>query len=74
MSTPDKFEIEILPDGSIKTSCDEISQASHTNAENFLKEIFRLAGGAVNVQHKHGHEHHSHEQGATVHRHDTHHI
>lgn len=74
MSNPDKFEIEILADGTIKTVCDEISPASHTNAENFLKEMFRLAGGNVEVKHKHGHEHHEHKQGNKVHRHDEHHI
>lgn len=74
MNPPDKFEIEVLPDGTLKVSSDEISAAAHVNAENFLKEMFRLCGTKPEVTHKHGHEHHSHEHGATVHRHDTHHI
>jgi hypothetical protein len=43
----DKITIEILDDGTIKTSTDAISGANHMNAEQFLKEIGRLAGGSV---------------------------
>lgn len=43
----DKIVIEILPDGTIRTETDKISLASHSNAENFLREIGRLAGGTV---------------------------
>ena len=43
----DKFTIEVLEDGTIKTETDQVSQANHQNAENFLKEMGRLCGGLV---------------------------
>lgn len=43
----DKIEIEILEDGTIKTSTDKVSMANHSNAEGFLREMARLAGGVV---------------------------
>lgn len=43
----DKLTIEILPDGTLKSSADGISAANHDNAENFLRNIGRLAGGIV---------------------------
>lgn len=42
---PDQMKIEILPDGTIKIDTDRISGPNHTNAEGFIREIFRLAGG-----------------------------
>lgn len=45
--TSDKLTIEILPDGTLKSSADGISQANHDNAENFLRNVATLAGGAV---------------------------
>jgi hypothetical protein len=41
----DKLTIEILPDGTLKTTSDSISGANHDNAENFLRNIATLAGG-----------------------------
>lgn len=41
----DKLTLEILPDGTIKTTSDSISGANHDNAENFLRNIVQLAGG-----------------------------
>lgn len=41
----DKLTIEILPDGTLKTSADSISGANHDNAENFLRNVATLAGG-----------------------------
>lgn len=43
----DKMTIEILADGTIKTSTDAISGASHDNAESFLRNMAKLAGGTV---------------------------
>lgn len=43
----DKMTIEILPDGTIKSTTDPISGANHANAEGFLREMARLAGGTV---------------------------
>ena len=37
--------IEILEDGTIKTTTDEVGTANHDNAEQFLRAMARLAGG-----------------------------
>lgn len=63
----DIITVTILDDGTIKTETDKISPASHLNAENFLKECFRMAGGKTTIEFKKGahiHEHaHTHEHG-----------
>ena len=68
----DKMKIEILLDGTIKTTTDAVSKASHDNAEQFLRATAKLAGGETTRTrrtdinparhvHEHGHEHdHSH--------------
>lgn len=65
----DKIKITILDDGTIKTETDKVSMPNHTNAEGFLREVFKLAGGKAKMQFKggmhiheaaHAHEH-SHE-------------
>ena len=43
----DKLTITILEDGTIKTDSDGISAPNHSNAEGFLREVVRLAGGTV---------------------------
>lgn len=64
----DELIIEILPDGTIKTTTNPISAANHSTAEAFLKGIADLAGGETkrekrkDVQHTHTH---SHEHGHT---------
>ena len=63
VSVDGTIAIEILPDGTIKTSTDAVSMPNHANPEAFLREMSRLAGGAVERRHKHGHAHshlHSH--------------
>jgi hypothetical protein len=73
---PDNIEIEILADGTIKTSTDAVSMPNHANAEAFLREMGRLAGGAIERKrkqgfahtHAHGHSH-SHEHGHEHHHH-----
>jgi hypothetical protein len=71
----DKMTIEILADGTIKTTTDPISAANHDNAERFLKTIADLAGGetkrvkrtdpdAMKRAHHHDYDHahgHSHD-------------
>lgn len=69
MSNPDTFEVEILPDGSIKLSTDKVSMPNHTQAESFLKEVCRMAGGVKDTKHKAGHHGHTHTHGAKVHSH-----
>jgi hypothetical protein len=61
----DQIQVEILEDGTIKTETDSISSANHSNADDFLKEMFRLAGGAAEIEFKRPiavtethHEHH----------------
>lgn len=56
----DKFNIEILPDGSMKITTDKVSDANHVQAENLIKEMFRLAGGEVEIKHRHGKQQHVH--------------
>ena len=58
---PDTFTIEILPDGTIKTTTDSVSAANHQNADAFIREMFRLAGGEVEIQHRHGKKIHAHK-------------
>lgn len=64
----DTLQIEILPDGTVKTTTDPISMQNHQSAEAFLKGVTALTGGAVTRQargnkhtHTHAHEH-AHEK------------
>lgn len=69
----DKIEIEILEDGTIKTSTDKVSMANHSSAEGFLKFVGRLCGGLVQRVRKGG-KHHGHAHGEHEHEHgDEHH-
>ena len=43
----DKMEIEILADGTIRTTTDRISAPVHASADAFLADVARLAGGDV---------------------------
>lgn len=65
----DEITVEILKDGTIKTTTNKISAANHANAEGFLAQVYKLAGGLVqrmrkpgaSVHHHHGDGHyHSH--------------
>ena len=59
----DAILIEILDDGTIKVSTDQISPANHLSADNFLKFLSELAGGEVTkAKNRHAHAHH-HEHG-----------
>lgn len=51
---PDKIKISILPDGTIKVETGKISGANHLGAEQFLREMSKLAGGEVTIKSKHG--------------------
>lgn len=65
MINPDVIKIEILADGTIKTTTDPVSKANHDSAESFLSGITRLAGGTMTrtarTDKKHVH-HHSHDE------------
>jgi len=65
----DKIMVTILEDGTIKMETNKISVASHVNAENFLKECFRLAGGKSTVEFKKGLAVHEHAHGEHLHAH-----
>jgi hypothetical protein len=60
----DTLLIEILEDGTIKTTSDVVSVVNHESAEQFLRGIARLAGGETtrearkdvkHAQHSHAH-------------------
>lgn len=65
----DIIKIEILEDGTIKTTTDPISGPNHQSAESFMRTITSLAGGAVSrikraLTHAHAHVHgHVHTHG-----------
>lgn len=65
----DVMKIEILADGTIKTTTDPISPANHQSAEDFLKGIAQLTGGAVTrtKRHEHAHHQHTHEHATEKH-------
>ena len=50
----DKIQITILQDGTIRVETDKISGANHLNAEQFLREMSRLAGGTVEIKARKG--------------------
>lgn len=64
----DNLAIEILEDGTIKTTTDAVSGPNHANAEAFLKFIATLSGGTTtrvkrgDAQHAHTHTEHDHER------------
>ncbi len=61
----DRFTIEILEDGTIKTTTDAVSAANHDNAEQFLRAMAHLAGGETKRERRtdvkpHHHDAHQH--------------
>lgn len=65
----DKVQITILEDGTIKMETDKVSAPNHMNAEAFLRDIVRLAGGESSRKGKHGKIEHSHGHGQEYHQH-----
>lgn len=63
----DAIKIEILADGTIKSETDKVSAPNHTNAESFLTQMAKLAGGPAkrvsrgDTSHKATHTH-SHDE------------
>ena len=60
----DQLKIEILEDGTIKTTSDEVSAANHDTAEQFLRAMAHLAGGETVREDRtdiKGHHHHVHD-------------
>jgi hypothetical protein len=59
----DVIEIEILPDGTIKsTTPDHISPANHNSADRFFKMMAELTGGQVQKTKKGSHVHVHHQE------------
>lgn len=80
----DFLDLEVLEDGTITLKTSAISDANHVNADNLVKELERLMGGAVTKtpnkealakaglkSHTHAHAGggHSHDGGKTFHHH-----
>lgn len=63
---PDTIKITILEDGTIKTETDKVSMPNHQNAEMFLRDVGKLAGGTVERKNKSGH---THTHGGITHTH-----
>lgn len=73
MTTMDRIKIEVLADGTIKSTTDAVSPENHQNAETFMKTLGQLTGGEMHregrgdvAEHHHHHEHgvtHSHGGG-----------
>lgn len=61
MPGTDNISIEILADGTLKVTTDEVSGPNHMNAEQLLKYLGELAGGKTTRQRRGHHHHHEHE-------------
>ena len=71
MLKQDTLTIEILEDGTIRTTSDAVSMANHANAEQFLKHMATLAGGETKrVKRGDAHHHHGHSHGEGEHDHE----
>lgn len=62
----DIIKVTVLEDGTIKTETDAVSMPNHQNAEAFLRDVGKLAGGLVERKQKHGH---THTHGTITHSH-----
>lgn len=69
----DIINIEILEDGTVKTSTGKVSMANHSNAESALRILQQTLGGKTDdrrIGHSHGHHHHHHHDHDHDHDHD----
>ena len=62
------LDIEILADGTIKTTTDPVSAANHASADEFLSELTKLTGGERSVSRRKGRGP-VHTHGGVTHRH-----
>lgn len=73
----DNIEVLILEDGRIKVTTDMVSGANHTNADNFLATMQRLAGGKTSRRRRIGvnaglaSKFHDHTKDGHTHVHET---
>lgn len=69
----DTMKIEVLADGTIKTTTDAVSKANHDLAEAFLRAMAKLAGGATTREARKdrnpSHHHHHDQEGGHSHSH-----
>lgn len=66
----DRFTIEILADGTIKSTTDPISPANHQSADAFMADLTKLTGGPASKKARHGHTHtHAHTHDHAEHKH-----
>ena len=66
----DQMTIEILADGTIKTTTDPISAANHQSANAFVLSLDKLTGGPVDVKKRHAHGHqHAHQHAHATEQH-----
>lgn len=62
----DKMTIEILADGTIKTTTDKISAPNHASADAFLRDVAQLTGNqTTKTKRSHSHAQHTHGQTET---------
>ncbi len=58
----DVIDIEILPDGTIKSTTPKISAANHSNSAQFFSFLSRITGGLVSATRRDKTaDHHHHE-------------
>ena len=72
----DNIQFEVLADGTISVTTDQISGTNHVSADKLLKNLFELAGGEVKARkrtrlevehnfestlHEHTHDNHTHQ-------------
>jgi hypothetical protein len=62
-----EIKFEILEDGTVTIDTDDLSGPNHVSADQLLKDLAEMLGGAVTVKHKdklhvhsHRHAHHEH--------------
>ena len=63
----DRIQIEILDDGTIKSTTAPVSPENHASADAFMKNLGKLTGGPVHREARGtvAHTHHHHETGVT---------
>jgi hypothetical protein len=66
---PDKIKIEILQDGTISVTTDEISGPNHMSADEFLTQVEKLAGGTTTTKNREGYKAQTHTHGNLIHSH-----
>ena len=57
----DVIEVEVLSDGTVKTTTDNVSGPNHQNAEDFLQFLASKLGGTVTRQKRPHAVHHQHQ-------------